>query len=224
MDKITDSNSPLDVDVAEKLESLRSQFKDGDTTGACLDAWKWLDRLGAQSKSNRTQNLQLLNQLFVAGDVPKNLDGPTEGKLVTWAANPGLDKALSSFTSIWLPWVGKKFDAANNSGVNVMTREVWLLGRLIWPSYSFGKSAKNTIGFEFTTRVEPAIINSDNEVLVIDYQTVPRNPRLIIRSVRDELVALLDGVYLGRMLLQTKANSEQSYRLVNYFALRSPQV
>jgi hypothetical protein len=37
-------------------------------------------------------------------------------------------------------------------------------------------------------------------VLVIDYAPVDSNPGLIIKSIRDELVQIADGVHLGRML------------------------
>jgi hypothetical protein len=48
---------------------------------------------------------------------------------------------------------------------------------------------------------------------------VEKNPRLIIRSIRDELVELVRGVYLGKILF----NSGDNYSKIGYFALRTPR-
>ena len=59
----------------------------------------------------------------------------------------------------------------------------------------------------------------DRQVMVIDYADVEKNPRLIIRSIRDELVELVRGVYLGKILF----NSGDNYSKIGYFALRTPR-
>ena len=43
--------------------------------------------------------------------------------------------------------------------------------------------------------------------------------KLIIRSIRDELVELVPGVYLGKILF----NSGSDYSKLGYFALRTPR-
>src|SRR5258705_215386 len=52
-----------------------------------------------------------------------------------------------------------------------------------------------------------------------DDADVEKNPRLIIRSGRDELVELVRGVYLGKILF----NSGDNYTKIGYFALRTPR-
>jgi hypothetical protein len=66
--------------------------------------------------------------------------------------------------------------------------------------------------------------------MVIDYADVEKNPRLIIRSIRDELVELVRGVYLGKILFNTErglserqSGSGDSYSKIGYFALRTPR-
>jgi len=44
---------------------------------------------------------------------------------------------------------------------------------------------------------------------------VEKNPRLVIRSIRDELVELVPGVYLGKIL-----SAGDTYSKIGYFALR----
>jgi len=56
--------------------------------------------------------------------------------------------------------------------------------------------------------------------MVIDYANVESNPRLVIRSIRDELVELVPGVYLGKILFNTGADR---FSKIGYFALRTPR-
>ncbi len=55
--------------------------------------------------------------------------------------------------------------------------------------------------------------------MVSDYANIEKNPKLIIRSVRDELVELVPGVYLGKILF----NSGDKFSKIGYFALRTPR-
>ena len=57
------------------------------------------------------------------------------------------------------------------------------------------------------------------DVLVIDYESVDTNPRLLIRQIRDELVEIVPGANLGKMLVNVPGRSELFAAL--YFALKS---
>jgi hypothetical protein len=48
---------------------------------------------------------------------------------------------------------------------------------------------------------------------------VPQRPGLIIKSIRDELVQIADGVHLGRMLWRQRDGGHSN---LAYFALRDP--
>jgi hypothetical protein len=52
---------------------------------------------------------------------------------------------------------------------------------------------------------------------VIDYEPVESNPEFIIRKIRDELVQIVPGTHLGRILYKTKSG----YNNIGYFALKT---
>jgi hypothetical protein len=76
------------------------------------------------------------------------------------------------------------------------------------------------LAFDFKTYVEAGKDDPDRQVMVIDYADVESNPRLLIRSIRDELVELVRGVYLGKILFNS---GDDKYSKIGYFALRTPR-
>jgi len=93
------------------------------------------------------------------------------------------------------------------------------VGKLLWPLYSMRDHVDGKLAFDFETYVEAGKEDPDVEVMVIDYADIEKNPKLIIRSVRDELVELVPGVYLGKILFSTSSG----YSKIGYFALRTPR-
>ena len=61
----------------------------------------------------------------------------------------------------------------------------------------------------------PGQLDPDRETLKIDYD-YDENPRLLIRDILDELVQIVPGAYLGKVLLRRK----ETWRLLGYFALQ----
>jgi hypothetical protein len=100
-----------------------------------------------------------------------------------------------------------------------LTRSTGLVSKLLWPLYSMRDAEAGKLAFDFKTYVEAGKDDPDRQVMVIDYADVEKNPRLIIRSIRDELVELVRGVYLGKILF----NSGDNYSKIGYFALRTPR-
>ncbi|NBQ43378.1 MAG: hypothetical protein EBU23_13085, partial [Mycobacteriaceae bacterium] len=80
-------------------------------------------------------------------------------------------------------------------------------------------AAEGKLAFDFKTYVEAGKEDPDVDVMVIDYADVEDNPKLTIRKVRDELVELVPGVYLGKILFKT----DSGYTKLGYFALRTPR-
>jgi hypothetical protein len=73
-----------------------------------------------------------------------------------------------------------------------------------------------------TTEVQPWMpwrLDPSVDVLVIDYSCVAANPRLLIRSVRDEVVEIVPGPNLGKMLVNLPGRRDPFPAL--YFALKS---
>ena len=118
-----------------------------------------------------------------------------------------------------MPWLGKKFYPREGRGENTLTNSARWPAKLLWPRYESRDSPLGRSAFEFKTYVEPGRLDPSVNVLVIDYESVPENPRLLIRQVRDELVQIVPGANLGKMLVRVPRRSEPVLGL--YFALKS---
>jgi hypothetical protein len=168
---------------------------------------------------DRAGALAALNGLFRRGVVPNPpLDGRYQGALITPSLNPLLDAMGRALTSRWLPWKGKTFDAASQTGDNMFTNDGLPVARLIWPLYRgyAPDGPGRSRACQFRTYIGPGKLDPDREVLKIDYDW-DVNPRFILRSVLDELVQIDDGYYLGKALLRFG----RRYICAAYFTLSS---
>ncbi len=203
--------------AAERLEKLRDQAQT-DPRGARDAAWAWIEELGRRAAGDRAGALEELQQVFLAGRPATGVDGQTEGILVTWTMHPVADKAIGTITNTWMPWLGKKFYPDQQRGENTLTRSARLPAKLLWPLYTMGPSPLGHTAFDFTTYVERGKLDPI-DVLVIDYESVTTNPRLLIRQIRDELVEVVPGANLGKMLVRVPRRRELLSSC--YFALKS---
>jgi hypothetical protein len=204
--------------VAGKLDWLRNSVKE-HPEGAADSTWAWIGDLAKRAKEDATGADSDLNELFRLGTAPTNLNGPTEGILVMTTTNPKFDAVVRAITALWMPWQGKRFDNQAGTGDNRLTKSTGLVGKLLWPLYSMKDHIDGKLAFDFKTYVEAGKDDPDIDVMVIDYANIEDNPKLIIRSVRDELVELVPGVYLGKILFKT----DSGYNKIGYFALRTPR-
>lgn len=205
--------------VADRLEWLRQSVAT-QPEGAAEAAWAWISDLANSAKSDAGAADTECNELFRMGAPPADLDGPTEGMLVMTTTNPRLDTAVRAVTALWMPWQGKRFDVDSGTGDNRLTRSTGLVSKLLWPLYSMRDAEAGKLAFDFKTYVDEGKDDPDRKVMVIDYAEVEKNPKLVIRSIRDELVELVRGVYLGKILYRTDAGE---YIKIGYFALRTPR-
>ena len=204
-------------DVASRVAELR-ELAATDVEDAARQAWAWIEELGEQAGSDREGAEAELDELFALGKAPKGLDGATEGILVAPLIQPLVDKVAGAITSLWMPWQGKSFDAAAGRGNNRLTGETRWVAKLLWPLYGTKQGADGErLAFDFETRIEPGELDPDTEVLVIDYAPVDDNPGLIIKSIRDELVEIVPGANLGKILYRRGGG----YSNIGFFALRS---
>jgi hypothetical protein len=205
------------ADVATRIAELR-ELAATDVDAAALEAWAWIEQLGERAGSDREGAVAELDRLFALGKAPKGLDGATEGILVAPLIQPFVDRVARAITSVWMPWQGKSFDAAAGRGDNRLTGETRWIARLLWPLYGTRAGAEGErLAFDFETRVEPGMLDPETEVLVIDYAPIEENPRLLIKSIRDELVEIVPGANLGKILYRRGG----SYSNIGFFALRS---
>ena len=118
-----------------------------------------------------------------------------------------------------MPWLGKTFDTAKQSGDNIFTRDSYLWARIFNPLYGvFRLVDSNTYrGFAFRTCTAPGRMDPDRIVFKIDYDP-DENPSLTIRRVPDELAQVDRTTYLEKAHLHWWWGRWQT---AAYFALSS---
>lgn len=221
MPAITSTTRPRATNGADPVTARVAQLRESsaaDPVGARDETWAWFRDAGDSLSSDRDGALEELTTLFRAGTPATAVVGETEGMLVGWTANPIFDRAMGTLTDAWLPWVGKRFDAANQTGDNVLVGSAKWPARILWPRYSARTYGGRLTAFDFVTRVERGVLDPELDVLVIDYASVDSNPRLAIKQIRDELVEVVPGANLGKMILEGPGDR---HTLLAYFALRS---
>jgi hypothetical protein len=203
--------------IPERVASLR-EWAEHDPINAQDAAWAWFARLGELTLKDRERGVEQLDRLFAEGQVPEPIDGITEGMMMAYLFGPHSDRAIRKIGALWMPWLGKRFDAERQHGENRVTRAFPLFTRLVWPGYAVRAEGNERRGFEFETHVEQGAVEPDVHVLVIDYGRVPENPARIVPSIRDELVQIVPGTYLGRALWRGRNGT---YKNCGFFALRN---
>jgi hypothetical protein len=212
---VAESRSEIGTRVAELREQAAS------TPVEARDAaWKWFEQLGEEAGHDRDSTAAALGELFALGVPPAGIDGKTEGILVAPLIKAPVDRVLRGLTGTWMPWLGKRFDSEANQGDNVLRKSARWPVKLFWPLYGGGRSlGEDRTAFDFQTRIEPSEDDGPTvDVLVIDYVVVDSNPRFLIKRIRDELVEIVPGANLGKILWR---NGDGSYALIGYFALRN---
>ncbi|MGD9618653.1 MAG: hypothetical protein AB7G47_12670 [Mycolicibacterium sp.] len=202
--------------AAGRLERLRETAKTRPVASA-ESAWAWIAELAKRAKTDAAAADAECNELFRLGVPPTGLDGPTDGMLVMTTTNPAMDAAVRAVAGLWMPWQGKRFHSDDASGENRMTKSSTVVSKLLWPLYSMRDAEQGKLAFDFQTYVEAGKDDPDRQVMVIDYANIEKNPRLLIRSIRDELVELVDGVFFGKILYRS---GSEKYSNIGYFALR----
>lgn len=168
-------------------------------------------------RADRAAALAALDALFRGGAVPDRMAGPYRGILVTTTFFPLMDRLIAAWAARHLRWMGKRFTATGGDNIwrryrGTADRLFWALnGLLRWGAVP--ESPERYRAFPFRTAVGPGVADRDCAVLKIIYDARP-NP-LPVRRVLDELVALGDGVYLGK----AHGCLFGRWRLLAYFAL-----
>jgi hypothetical protein len=219
---VNGSGSP----VASRLAELRAMSEKNPEAAAAL-AWAWINELSQRAVRDPSGADAELNELFRQGTAPQGLDGPSEGILVTTRMGRGVDMFLRLFTTLWIPWQGKRFDSTTNKGDNLFLHSARGLGRVLFPGYKLRDAGDKLAAFDFDIGTEPGKADPDVQVMVIAYSEIMENPRFIIRSIRDELVELVPGAYLGKVLWIIGKEKRVFRKLtgwpnMGFFAVRQP--
>lgn len=173
----------------------------------------------ARLENDRHKVQHILRRLFRLGTVPA-LDGRYMGELLAVSTGLLSDPFFDWMTRIYLPWRGKNFVAATQSGDNIFQDNIWsrATGRLGWPGYRKEEDTPpGTVRvFTFKTSVALDIEEEETHVLRAEY-TDSANP-LPIRRIVDEIVQLPGGYLLGK----THMRGVRELRRVCYFGLVAP--
>ena len=165
----------------------------------------------------RADALAELDELFRHGTVPSPLpDGFQPGTLVTTSVAGPVDAFVRRVAKLYMPWLGKRFDASEESGINVLRRSSRSQLKALWPSVTPIEAGGTLEVFPFRTWVGPGARDSDISVLKIDYDS-EENPDFIIRRILDELIQIDEGFYLGKILFRTA----KRWRPVGFFSLQN---
>ncbi len=149
---------------------------------------------------DRHEAIEILERLFRIGKAAQP-HGRYDGEVVGFSTGLLSDPFFEWLTRIYLPWLGKTFDAQSHTGDNVFVDNAWskATGKLGWPEYRVqcDDDPPGTIRvFPFESYVAPGIEDPDTAVLKIDYSD-SKNP-LPVRRIVDELVELPGGYCLGK--------------------------
>ncbi|HMC06613.1 MAG TPA: hypothetical protein VKG89_04365 [Solirubrobacterales bacterium] len=214
-----DPLEPRPDEVERYVEALQGLSK-ANADLARRVAWNQIRLAGARAGRHPAEAHDTLNRIFRLGVPPDPpLDGPTRGLMVTPILARALDLGLRALATSWVPWTGKRFDAASGTGDNLLVASSRGPARVMWPSYRLEPLGDGYAAFRFRTYVSPGTVDPDRETLKIDYDS-DENPRFLIRDILDELVQVVRGAYLGKVLLRRKGE----WRLIGYFALEPAAV
>jgi hypothetical protein len=183
-------------------------------------AWGQIRLAGVRAARRRGEAHDSLNRMFRLGTPPDSpLHGEHPGIAIALTTVRPVDTSFRLLAGAWMPWLGKRFDSSTQTGDNLLARSARLPLRALWPSYSLQDApGGRCAAFRFRTYVGPGAVDPDRQTLKIDYDSAD-NPSLLIRDILDELVQVVPGAYLGKILLRRKG--ERS--LIGYFALRGTQ-
>jgi hypothetical protein len=209
-----DPLEPRAEDVARYVEALQGLSK-ANADFARRAAWNQIRLAGARAGRRPAEAHDTLDRIFRLGGPPNPaIDGPMRGLMVTPTVPRPFDVGLRALASAWMPWGGKRFDAAAENGDNLLSAGARWPSRILWPSYEPEPVHEGYAAFRFRTYVSPGAVDPDIETLKIDYDS-NENPGLLIRDILDELVQVVRGAYLGKVLLRRRGE----WRLVGYFGL-----
>jgi hypothetical protein len=211
--------SPEEV---ERYVAALQELAESDADLAGRQGWNQIRLAGMRAGRRRAEAHDTLNRIFRLGALPEpTLDGPIEGVAITPTTIATIDLLLWTLSSVWMPWVGKRFDSETATGDNIVLPSARLPAKLFWPSYRFQDMGEGRyVAFRFRTYAGVGVVDPDREVLKIDYDS-NENPSFLIRDILDELVQVVPGVYLGKVLLRFGSLAHTNRRLVGYFGLRT---
>ena len=210
---------PLEPTPAQ-VEGYVASLKELDDAGyARRQAWNQVRLAGVRAATRPTEVQRSLELVFRLGSPPA-IDGETDGVLLATSFRGPANAAFRAAANLWMPWLGKRFDADARMGENFLSADARLPFKAIWPSHNPRPLGDGRLAaFPFDTRIAPDELDGDRQVMKLDYDR-RENPSFIVRNVLDELVEVVPGAYLGKMLVRRRPGA--LYRQTGWFALQQP--
>jgi hypothetical protein len=209
-------------EVEEYVKAIQG-LGPADAELAQREAWTQIRLAGERAARDRVAALDALNRMFRLGTPPDpSIDGPCDGILVTTSIAGVVDPVLRRVKSGFMPWLGKRFDSSAQTGDNLLTKTTGtrLTGKAMFPRYELEDADDDKYAaFRFRTYVAPGKLDPDREALKIDYDS-EENPSFLIRDILDELVQIVPGAHLGKILLRRGEPETPKWQLLGYFALQ----
>ncbi len=155
-----------------------------------------------------------LQQLFLTGTPPKDLNGFYHGSLNQFIPQTLIEHIGSIILKFWLPWYGKNFEKNTLQGYNFISPALLPIIKWKYGDKGILEQEKHRIHiYPFQTRIRKSIRDSI-DVMQLNYDISP-NPTQI-RSIVDELVCIGKNEYLGKAYIQEK----NDFRLIAIFTLK----
>jgi hypothetical protein len=210
------------AEEVERYVGALQELAESDPALARRQVWAQIRLAGMRAGRRRDEAYDSLNRIFRLGTLPEPmLNGPYDGAPIAPTTFAATDPILRALSSLWMPWLGKRFNGETATGDNVMLPSARLPAKLFWPGYRFRSLGDGRYAaFRFRTYAGAGALDRERRVLKIDYDW-DENPNFLIRAILDELVQVVPEVYLGKALLKRGEPAGKSWRLVGYFALRS---
>jgi hypothetical protein len=185
-----------------------------------LESQAELDRLAERldPRQNRRESIQGLERLFRSSTAPDPWpSGPLSGRLLATTTWGPWDSFVSGVARVWMPWLGKAFTPAEQTGLNRFqpTKATSLSLTALFPTHPQRRFDDRIEAFPFRNRVGPGALDPDVQVLKIDYD-FEDNP-MLIRHILDELVQIAQGRFLGKVLFRVG----RRYHRIGFFSLRT---
>lgn len=167
-------------------------------------------------KTVRAEAIAELDELFRGGSAPDpQPDGMLRGRLVTMTVARPLDATVRAIARLYMPWLGKAFEAEAQTGINVLATSARAPMKVLWRNYTPERELADRLEcFPFRTRIDRGAVDPDVQVQKIDYD-FDANPDFVIRRVLDELVQIDEDLYLGKILFRYR----HAWAPIGFFSL-----
>jgi hypothetical protein len=109
------------AEEVERYIGALQMLAESDPDLAGRQTWTQIKLAGMRAGRRRDEAHDSLDRIFRLGTLPEpGLDGRFDGVAVTPTTFAATDPVLRTLSYLWMPWLGKRFDAKTATGDNIM--------------------------------------------------------------------------------------------------------